>query len=178
MDREHSMEDEIIIEARRIEQDSNHSARGHFMAASFWTTLHIWVGGATAVVAAVAGTSALAQFDHHNVIAGILAIIVAAVTGIMTFLNPNEKAALHRNAGNDYTALRNNTRIFRNIGRSQNLSEHDLHKRLKDLSDRRHDLNNNNPQIPGWAYRKGKKGIEAGESDYQVDVLSRHGEDA
>ena len=65
-----------------------------------------------------------------RVIAGILAIIVAAVTGIMTFLNPNEKAALHRNAGNDYTALRNNTRIFRNIDHSQNLPEHDLYTRL------------------------------------------------
>lgn len=169
-----TLKQQIINEVQRIEQNSNYSARGHFVSAGFWLHLHLWVGSAAAIAAAIAGVSALSQFNH--LLAGTLAIIVAAVTGIMTFLNTNEKATSHRNAGNDYTSLRNKARIFRNVDCSAaERSEQELNNRLQELSEQRNALNKNNPQIPGWAYRRGKKGIEAGESDYAVDSDKRVG---
>ena len=48
----------------------------------------------------------------------------------------------------------------------------DLHKlaqKLKDFSDQKDKLNQNCPQIPRWAYKIAKKGIQDGEGSYSVD---------
>ena len=92
----------IIEEAKRIENDASYSAKGHYEAAGYWTRFHLMIGIPTVVLSAIAGASALAQFDNHSIIAGFLAIIVAALTAVATFLNPNEKANSHQNVGNKY----------------------------------------------------------------------------
>jgi hypothetical protein len=101
-----------VEEAKRIENDALYSAKGHYEAAKYWTRFHLTIGISTAILSAIAGASALAQFDNHNIIAGFLAIIVAALTAVATFLNPNEKANAHQNVGNKYNALRNKVRNY------------------------------------------------------------------
>ncbi len=96
--------------------------------------------------------------------------MVAGGTAVVTFMNPNERATLHRSAGDEYNALKNNTRIFREIEAEQ-LSETDALDRLHKLTDSRNDLNASSSQIPKWAYEKAKKGINAGETTYRVDAL-------
>ncbi len=164
-----SIKEKIIKEAKRVEEDSLYSAKGHFIAAHFWTNFHLWIGVPTAILAAIAGASALSQFDNHNIIAGILAIIVTALTAVTTFLNPNEKANSHRNAGNKYNSLRNKARIFYEIDSYREDSDQEATKQLKELAKQRDELTHNSPQIPKWAYKKAKKGIEEGEADYKVD---------
>lgn len=44
-----------------------------------------------------------------------------------------------------------------------------LTSQLKELVERKNELNSNSPQIPGWAYRKAKAGIIAGEAKFEVD---------
>ncbi len=164
-----SIKENIIKEAKRVEEDSMYSAKGHFVAANFWTNFHLWIGIPTAILAAIAGASALSQFDNHNIIAGILAIIVTALTAVTTFLNPNEKANSHRNAGNKYNSLRNKARIFCEIDCCREDSDQEFAKQLKELAKQRNELNQNNPQIPRWAYKKARKGIEEGETKYKVE---------
>lgn len=158
----------LIKEAQRIEEDSLYSSKGHFCAAHFWTKFHLWLGVPTAVFAAIAGASALARFDASNIVAGVLAILVAALAAVSTFLNPNEKANVHLNAGNDYNSLRNKARIFHEIEiETSNLPA--LSKKLKELNNERDDLNRNSPQIPNRAFQKARKGIEEGEAHYAAD---------
>ncbi len=163
-----SIKEKIIREAGRIEEDSLFSAKGHFVVADFWVSFHLWIGVPTAVLAAIAGTSALSQFEKHNIIAGILAIIVAALTAVTTFLNPNEKANSHLNAGNNYNSLRNKARIFCEIDSYGEDSDQEITKQLKELAKQRDGLNQDSPQIPRWAYKKARKGIEEGEADYMI----------
>ena len=146
-----------------------HSAKGHYAAANFWMNFHLWIGIPTAILAGIAGASALSQFDNHNLIAGILSIIVAALVAVTTFLNPNEKAKSHRDAGNKYNSLKNNTRIFRDIDSYGKNSYQEVSKQLKALAKERDELNQNSPQIPTWAHKIAKKRIEKGEADYKVD---------
>lgn len=167
------VKENLIKEARRIEEDSLYSAKGHFVAANFWTNFHLWIGVPTAILAAIAGASALSQFDNHNIIAGILAIIVTALTAVTTFLNPNEKANSHRNAGNKYNSLRNKARIFCEIDSYGEDSEQEITKQLKELAKQRDELNQNSSQIPRWAYKKARKGIEEGETEYKVDEKNK-----
>ena len=119
-------------------------------------------------MSAIAGVFALSQFDNHNVIAGLFAIIVAALTAVTTFLNPNERANSHLNAGNKYDSLRNKARIFCEIDTCIDGLAEDFIKQLKNLANQRDDLNQNSTQIPTSAFKRARKGIEDGEADYKI----------
>ena len=160
--------EKITNEAKRIEEDSLHSAKGHFCAAQCWVNVNLWLGGISAVLSAIAGASALSQFDHHNIVAGVFSIIVAGLTGVITFINPNERAATHQKAGNKYNALRNDVRIFYDVELAE-MDEKRAIDDLKKLNDRRNKLNLDSVQIPKWAFKKGRQGIEEGEAKYKVD---------
>ncbi|MGD2066555.1 MAG: SLATT domain-containing protein [Candidatus Bathyarchaeota archaeon] len=164
----------IEKEARRIAEDSLYSAKGQFEAASTWGKYHLMLGIPTTVLAGIAGASALAQFDNHNIIAGILAIIVAALTALVTFLNPNEKANSHLNAGNSFLTLRNSARMFYEIGISQESSDEKLIEQLKTLANRRVELNQSSPQVSRGAFERARRGIEEGEAKYEVDSQNQN----
>lgn len=162
---------EIIKEAKRIEESGLYSSKGHFAAASFWSNFHLWVGIPAVVLSAFTGASSLSQENSWVMAAGIVAIVITALTGVMTFLNPNERASAHLNAGNQYAALQDRARIFWTIDCWRAESDDVLDKKLRDLSDQKDRLNQSCPQLPRWAYKKGKKGILAGETEYSVDKL-------
>ena len=88
------------------------TALAHRAAADYWTRIHYALGLPAVVLSAVAGTSALAEFDGSNVIAGALALIVAALTGLSTFLNPQKNAQDHQRAARRYDALDTRARRF------------------------------------------------------------------
>lgn len=163
------LRENLIEEAKRVEEDALYSAKGHFSAASVWTNVHWWIGALTAAMAAVAGGSALSRFDSHNEVAGVLAIIVAATTAVMTFLNPHARADGHHRAGNRYNSLRNRARIFHDVDCEAGGADDEITETLKVVARERDELNEESPQIPGWAYRRAKKGIEQGEAAHKVD---------
>lgn len=160
--------EEIIKEAQRIEEATIHSAKGHFAAAHLWSGFHFCLGLPTAVLAAVAAASAFLKSDK-NIVAGLISTLVAVLSAVTTFLNPNARNAAHLKAGNNYDALHNRARIFRTIECWGGDSDAVLTKKLKDLSEEKNKLNRESPQPPKWAYRIARKGIAAGEADYTVD---------
>lgn len=163
--------EEIIKESKRIEETLLYSSKGHLTAARVWTNFHVWIGIPIVVFAALAGVSALSKFDTNNIVAGLMALLVATLSSVMTFLNPNEKASTHLNAGNNYDALMNKIRMFWSIDCWRDESEQVLTERLKFFSEQKDRLNQSSPQIPRWAYLKAKKGIQSGEADYKVDSV-------
>ncbi|MCH8090513.1 MAG: SLATT domain-containing protein [Chloroflexi bacterium] len=158
----------IIKEAKKVEEDSVYSSRGHFVAASFWGTLRLGIGIPTAVLSATAGAIALSQLDNSNTIAAILAFTATALVALATFLNPDQRANSHLHAGNRYNALRNEARIFYEIEAMARSSEQKRIDKLKELSKRRDDLNETSPQISRLAYKIAKRRITRGEADYDV----------
>lgn len=163
------LKDNILKEAKRIEEDALYSSKGHFAACARLRLTHYSLGIPTVVLSALAGASVLAKFDCNNIVAGIASIIVAILSALITFLNPNDRASQHLDAGNRYNAIRNRARILYEIDSLATLSEEDLVKELKALSDERDNLNLASPQIPKSAFGKARKGIESGEASYVVD---------
>lgn len=154
-------------EASRIEEDALYSARGHFEAARGWNRLHYWLGVPTAVLAAVAGASAVA---HNTVVAVVLGIIVTVLSALSTFLNPSDRSHQHHAAATRFNEVRNKTRIFREIDLRRLAGDNGvLVDRLKELGFQRDELNKTSPQIPRWAFERARKGIRAGEATYSVD---------
>jgi hypothetical protein len=160
---------EIIREAKRIEEALLYSSKQHFTASSAWSNFHLCIGIPVVVMSAVAGASALVQFDPNHYLAMSLSIVIVAFSSVMTFLNPNAKASTHLTAGNKYDSLMNRTRMFWSIDCWSEESEEVLTEKLKYLSEQKDNLNQTCPQPPKWAYRVAKRGIEAGEGDYKVD---------
>lgn len=156
----------IIREAKRIEESCLYTSKGHLVASSFWNNFHLWIGVPTTIIALVAGILSFSK-DYINV--GILSIIVAILTSLSTFLNPKERANSHFAAGNNHDSLLTKARIFWTIECKRENSVEILESKLKDLSGQRERLNRDCPQIPKWAYKKAKKGIEDGEANYVVD---------
>lgn len=160
---------QLIAEAKRIQEDCLYSAKGHFEVAGRWTRVHFWLGIPSAALAAIAGASALAEFDSNNVVAGVLALVVAALTAISTFLNPNQRAGQHKVSGNQYLAIRNKVRVFADLEVDFESNKGLLLEQLKELGKERDDQNERSPQIPRWAYERAKKGIAEGEAQHEVD---------
>jgi len=161
--------EEIIKEAKRIEEATLYSSKSHFAAATFWRRLHFYLGLPATLLAAAAAASAFSQFDSGNTARGWISIGVAVLSGLSTFLNPNEKSASHFVAGNNFDALQSKARIFWTVDCCGNDSDQVLANRIKDLAEEKSELNRKSPPIPRFAYVIAKRGVEAGEADYRLD---------
>jgi hypothetical protein len=164
----HDQRGAVIDELRRVEEDAVYSSKGHFNAAERWKSLNFALGVPAAVMSGLAGASALSQFDHHNVVAGVLALVVAAVTAVITFLNPSEQSVTHKGFGNRYNALKNRCRVAANVD-SRRMDVDELRQRLDELSAERDQLGADAPGIPRWAFTRARRGIEQGEAQYTID---------
>ena len=153
-------------EAQRVEEDALYSAKGHFEAARRWNQVHFWIGLPAAVMSAGAGVSALSD---EGLLAGVLALFVAALTATATFLNPSNRSTMHHQAGTQFNGVRNRARFFREIELGLGRTDADLALSLRELTKERDDLNVSSPQIPRWAFEKARRAIEAGEATYLVD---------
>jgi hypothetical protein len=156
----------IAKEASRIEEDALYSARGHFEASRGWTLAHYWIGVPTTLLAATAGASAL---SHETTVAGVIAIAVAALTALSTFLNPSKRAQQHQSAGAAFNEVRSGARILREIDLEAGKDDRSIAESLKQLAARRDELNKASPGIPRWAFERARRGIGAGEASYAVD---------
>jgi len=112
------MKEEIIKEAKRIEEDLLYSSKAHFVASSFWNLIHLAVGILIIV---------LSFMDWIVKNASTFSGIIFCGSTVITFINPKQKAELHLKSGNNYNSLMNKVRIFRAIdcceGRGQMLTE-------------------------------------------------------
>lgn len=158
----------LVDEARRVCEDATYSAKGHFNAAARWTQIHYGIGIPTAVMSAVAGVSALSEFDNHSAVAGSLAIFVAALTGVTTFLKPSERASKHLAFGNRFNSLKNRARVAAELD-AQSLAPEDFRELLTELGSERDELNAAAPAIPRVAFKRAQTGITEGQATYEVD---------
>jgi hypothetical protein len=160
------MRDAILKEASRVEEDALYSSKAHYNASGRWSRVHFWMGLAAALLSAIAGVSALKQ---HPELGGVLALLVAVLSGIATFINAERRSSAHHVAAASYQELRNQARIFREVTAEGTSEEVALARGLRQLTDRRDGLNRGSPQIPTWAFKKARAGIEGGEASYAVD---------
>ncbi len=161
--------EEIITEAKRIEESLLYSSKGHFAAASRWGYFHLGVGVPMVILASISSATALAAFSAGKTIAGVCSIIVTVLSALITFLNPKERSGTHLNAANSYDSLMNKARIFWSIDCWRDESDQVLTEKLKYLSEQKDKLNQSYPQVPFWAYQTAKRGIESGEANYAID---------
>lgn len=158
----------VLDEARRLAVDMLYSEKGHFAAASAWRSRNYWLGIPAALIGAAAGATILASAPP--VVAGLLALTGAAITALMTFLNPSERAAQHQRAGVAYSKLRRTIRQFAQIDVGT-MDADALRKRLTELTDEISAVQGDALAIPARAYAKAIAAIQSGSADYTVAEL-------
>lgn len=161
-----SLRDALADEAERIEEDSIHSAKGHFNAASTWSKRHYWIGVPATILGAAAGAAAVKSCPE---LAAILALLATILTALLTFLKPAERASAHKTAGDQFLSLRNDARMFRTIELLEQEDRQLTSETLKALALRRNELNQGSPEIPRAAFDQARKGISEGEANYKKD---------
>lgn len=160
------LNDAFEREAKRVEEDSIHSAKGHFNAADIWRIRHYWIGVPATILGAAAGAAAIKSFPE---IAVFLSLIATILTGLLTFLKPADRASAHKTAGDQFLALRNDARFFREIELIEQDDAHSTSDQLKALCQRRNELNQSSPEIPRKAFERARQGIIEGEATYKAD---------
>lgn len=153
-------------EAERVEEDSIHSAKGHFNSADTWIRRNYWLGIPATILGAAAGAAILKDCQE---LAGFLSLAATLFTALLTFLKPSEKASLHKTVADQYLALRNDARIFKEVELLEDFDCKELTEKLKNLAQRRNELNQSSPEIPRKAFEKARDGISEGENQYMTD---------
>lgn len=161
--------EEITKEAFRIEESACISAKSHYNDSATWGFCNFALGLPTTILSGLVAIESFARFDSSNNIAGIVAIIISVLSGLMTFLNPNKRAAVHQKAGSDYSTLENRVRLFRTIDCWGKDSDAVLTAKVKEFSEKKNKLNADNPQPSPLGYILAKRGIKKGEASFKVD---------
>ncbi len=170
-----TLKDNLVREAARLEEDTLYTSKGHYAASEQWRNVHLSVGIPTAALTAIAGlvivvgpTEALGI--PLDAVFGLVAVSGAASTAIMTFLGPEKRSTEHHAAGDRYNALKGRARRFREIDIHKTITDDDLSEQLAAMIRERDELNASSPLIPASAFKKARKGIDEGESEYRIDA--------
>ncbi|MGM4884778.1 SLATT domain-containing protein [Rhizobium sp. 62_C5_N11_2] len=156
----------ISNEIVRLEEDCSHSGKAHFNASSRWNKLNYWFGIPSVIISAVIGT---AFFKDYALPAGIGSAAVTVLTALVTFLKPAEKATEHKNSGDQYLALKNDARVFRELTLQQATDEGAVMESLVGLTTRRNELNQASSMFSDNDFQKARAGVNAGEALHAVD---------
>lgn len=170
--------DQVLREALRDEAktlyiDSAYSAAGCLRAGQRWGATDFWLGVPAAIIGAVLGVGAAASaLLEATGLAAFLAICSVGLSGVRSFLRPDERAEAYRLKGNKYIRLRNAARRFANIDLRSALTTDELRAKLEELRTQYADITESPPlDIPRWAYEDAKNRIDAGEASYTNDPL-------
>ena len=82
--------DALRKEAERLEEDALYSSKGHFNAEDTWVRRNYWLGVPATVLGAVAGATLIKSQPEW---ATAFTLLASLLTGLMTFLKPNEREA-------------------------------------------------------------------------------------
>jgi hypothetical protein len=158
---------QIVVEADRLAEDVLWSEKQHFAMATLWRRMHLLLGIPSAIMAAMAGVSAL---QERPKLAAALAISSAVVTALLTFLEPDRAAERHHKSGVGYSGLRGRLRRFRTIDLTRDHVINNARERLEEFAAEKNTLMETSPHIGGISYLLARKSIEREEHKYAADA--------
>lgn len=132
---------------------------GHLATASVYGAFNFWVGMLNTVLAATAGVSALAKIDSSGVVTGVLSIMVAALTALLTFSSPSDRNRFHWNAANEFEQLSVKFFRFVDVISITEISNQALENLLDELLDK-YFLTTKTYPIPAWAIGSAMKNMK------------------
>lgn len=157
----------IADELRRLEESAMYSAQMQFETAKHWRSVHLMMGVPTSLLAAVAGTTALVE-STGRIAAGILALVSAGLSAIMTTVNASQRMTHATTCANAYLEVQTAARQTRTVDLPQ-LPAGEARAVLAELTARRDEQNRAADPPSRRAYRRAQANIGRGGQTYAVD---------
>lgn len=134
-------------------------AEEHYQAARRWSSVHRWLTLPAAVIGGVAGTAIIADSTAETLVlvAGLVAILVAALTAANGVLTPEERASQHKKGYDGFSSKRTQFLVFRDCTLRLGKAPEILEAELKELLSKRDDLASAVPEPPMWARKKARR---------------------
>jgi hypothetical protein len=110
----------VHTDAENLAEEVLYRAECHITAARFYSNVHLFVGMATAALAAAAGGTA---FAGQTVVAGIAGIAAAALAVFLTVFKPDERTQSHGQAARDHRDLVDRIDLFFRLGWTRALDD-------------------------------------------------------
>lgn len=157
------MDDEttaVAVEAALIEKNAYYASEAQFVASSLWSATHLWVTIPAAILAAIAGGTALAT-TAGRLVAGGVALAAAALSAISASLGAPARVAQHESAGSSFLALRNAARVFRLVALPQ-MSYGDARAKLTSLEAQHDEITSHAALTGRLAWWLARRHIDAG----------------
>jgi hypothetical protein len=139
----------IETEADEIEAAALDWAIAHEKRAAFWDRFHFGLGLPSVVLAAAAGTAAITELGKPEVVVALLALAVAVLSALITFLSPRECADRHEAAPKRYMAVSSRLATLRNLDLPVARDDEDrIRSRLRELSETLVEIKGSTPRLP------------------------------
>lgn len=169
------VKDEIRKEAERILESATYASETQFEYAKRWRRVDRWIGGAAAVLAAIAGIGGLSQVLTARW-AGLVAVLAAGTGAVAASMGAPQTKEKASGSATAYRALQQDARIFLNID-LPNLPDDEAKTQLQQLVERLQGLNQSAEVPSAGAWRRAKRSIERGTQRYEADKRKdeRHG---
>ncbi len=156
----------IAAEADRIHESALWSSQGQFEQAKFWRLVNLLFGVPAAVLAAISGGTSLS--GHLGAWAGVLALLAAACSAVMTTVNASRRMTHAQASANAYLELQTAARQFLTIDLAS-MTYEDASESLRNLTNTRDELNKTADPPGRLAYKRSIKNITGGGQTYEAD---------
>lgn len=165
----------INSEVERHLEDAEVSKLAHFYAARIYEKRNKYYLGLPATLSAVVLSWLVSQNstdeDTKEIMATIklgLGLLVAILSGLVTFLNLNEVASKHRAAAQKYHQLWRKCKNWRTDFPDDTTNEK-AKETVQKYRESLKEINNDSPQIPKWAWKNTQKQQDEGSTKYEID---------
>lgn len=153
----------LANEASQVTCDLLYSEKIHFAAAEEQQKVHLILGLSAAAASAAAAATVFADLPT---VAGVLALVGAIGTALLTFLKPDKRAEHHLTIGRQLGALRVDLRHLQRLDLGH-IPDEEVRDRLSEITDRKAEIDSTAPGTAERHYRKARKKIDRG--DFEDD---------
>jgi hypothetical protein len=151
--------DAVHDELLQLIDDMLHTEKTHLAAAERLQTTHRWWG----IIATISSSAAAGTIvtSWNDTVAGILALVAAIVSGVLTFTAPERAAERHLVAGRQLAAIRTDARQLVNLDLAHTVPA-EIRTRVADVTSRKSAIDRGAPATSEKDYRIAQRKIRNG----------------
>jgi hypothetical protein len=160
------MSDRIKSEAERLEALCLLAAERHYAAETPWYHLNYFLGIPSTIIAATAAVTALSNPPTKQWVTAVIALLAAALSALLTFLDPYKHASVHHATARSYEALYHSSGRFLRLELTKDHTDPDvIEKTLGALTNRFDEVLQSSPALPGSAYKTAERNLGTGKGE-------------
>ena len=177
---------ELLRNAKERKKECTILSEASKETSTIWSNIFVWLGIPNAILAGLSSVSIATGNEETRLYSTVVSVIVAVLTALITFLNPNEKMKTYHDASRSYEAMGDKFEDFCiKYGIIHGGSLEKCAEELSELKKEYNDLRNKQPfinedgkekarkKVEGTTTQKAESGVEIEQKRIDIDVQVR-----